>query len=579
MAGVRADHHNIEEWLELVQKGFVQLPDFQRDVVWSYQKVVGFLNAALQGRPVGCLLVLKTKPHEPPPFDPRPIEGSSIPQDAGCEYLILDGQQRITALWRALMNTDPERQYFIKYKPGEEGDGEVTAHRRTDKQSWFDDPKKCLERGSVPISLLRHPSDKNKEATDWIDKAYAEPNGDVKISAVRALEHWIVARSEALRTFEIPFLPMPEKTSENEAIETFIESNTSSQHLRKFDIVVGKMRREYQSKLREARQKAYEKVADLGSYLDESDVGDLLLKIACLRTGQTPVESQYEKLGVMADIKDNIDTIIAGLKWTITLLDADGIWDRPRLPSVVPLRVLPALHSVLPTASVQRVAAEKIARAYLWRAFLTERYGSTAATLLREDYDGLRKIFQDSKKKLSSVPIWNVDEYPLPTTPNDLLKLGWPTRGETGSRALLAITLRHGARDIGSNRKVSKNNIAKREYHHVFPKAYLEDYLEKEELRANRDSALNCILIEAKTNRKAADKPPMEYLKALLGQASGMRITKKDIERRLESHLVPAAHLRIPVVRPVSLQYQRYREKRAALILPHIRALADGEDP
>ena len=538
MAGVRADHHNIEEWLDLVQKGSVQLPDFQRDVVWNYQKVVGFLNAALQGRPVGCLLVLKTKPHERLPFDPRPIEGSSIPQDADCEYLILDGQQRITALWRALRDTDEERRYFITYKPGEEKDGEVTSYRRTDKQSWFNDPKECLERGVVPVRLLRHPSDKNEEVTDWIDEACAEPGGGVKdLSAVRDLEHWIVVRSEALRTFEIPFLPMPEKTSENEAIETFIESNTSSQHLRKFDIVVGKMRREHQSKLREARQKAYEKVADLGSYLDETDVGDLLLKIACLRTGQTPVESHYEKSDVMADVGDNIDTIIAGLEWTITLLDADGIWDRPRLPSVVPLRVLPALHSVLPTAPAQRDAAEKIARAYLWRAFLTERYGSTAATLLREDYDGLRKVFQDSKKKLSSVPIWNVDEYPLPRTPNDLLKLGWPTRGETGSRALLAITLRHGARDIRSNRKASKNSVKKREYHHVFPKAYLEDHLDEEELRANRDSALNCILIEAKTNRKAANKPPMEYLKALLGQAYGMQITTRDIEKRLESHL------------------------------------------
>ncbi len=546
MAGVRADHHNIEEWLDLVQEGSVQLPDFQRDVVWSYQKVVGFLNAALRGRPVGCLLLLKTDPHEQPPFDPRPIEGSSAPQDAGCEYLILDGQQRITALWRALRNTDKERQYFIKYKPGEDDDGEVTAHRKMNKQSWLNDPKKCLERGRVPIMLLRHPSDKNEEVTDWIDKAYTEPDGDAKISAVRALERWIVARSEALRTFAIPFLPMPKGTSENEAIETFIESNTSSQHLRKFDIVVGQMRLDHQSKLREARKKTYEKVPDLERYLDETDVGDLLLKIACLRKGQTPVESHYTRSDVMADLRDNIDAIIDGLTWTITLLDADGIWDGRRLPSVVPLRV-----------------------------FLTERYGSTAATLLREDYASLRKVFQNNNVRLSSVPIWDEGEYPLPTSADGLIKLGWPTRGGAGSRALLAIFLRNGARDIGSNGKVSKTNIKGRQYHHIFPKAYLE----RKAPRSNPDLALNCILIEARTNREASDKPPMEYLRTRLVQASGVRVTTRDIERRLESHLVPAMQLKNSGARLVSRQYKEYLKKRAALILPHIRALADGEDP
>ena len=574
MAGVRADHHNIEEWLELVQKGSVQLPDFQRDVVWSYQRVVDFLNAALRGRPVGCLLVLKIDPHEQPPFDPRPIEGSSIPQDAACEYLILDGQQRITALWRALMD-DEERQYFIQYKPGEDGDGKVTSRRKTNKQAWLNDPKKCLERGLVPATLLRHPLiDNRAEVRAWVDKAYAEPDGSTKdLSAVRDLEDWIAARSEALRTFAIPFLPMPKETSENEAIETFIESNTSSQRLRKFDIVVGRMRRIHQSKLREARQKAYEKVENLERYLDESEVGDLLLKIACLRTEQTPVESHYERSDVMDDLKDNIDSIIDGLTWTITLLDEDGIWDRQRLPSVVPLRVLPALHSVLPAESARRAAADKIARAYLWRAFLTERYGSTAATLLRGDYDGLRKIFQNSKGKLSSVPIWNTDEYPLPGV-KDLLKLGWPTHVGARSRALLAVALRCGARDIGSNRKVLKTNISQRQYHHLFAQAYLE----KKAPRSNPDLALNCILIEAKTNREASDKPPMEYLKSRLVEVSGVKITEKDIKRRLESHLVPATQLGTPAIRPVSRQYDEYLKARAAFILPHIHALADGKD-
>ena len=511
------------------------------------------------------------------PFKARPIEGSDAPQDASCDYLILDGQQRITALWRALRNTEKERRYFIKYRPSKDDDGEVTSRRKTNKQAWLNDPKKCLGQGLVPVTLLRHPlTGKRTEVRSWVDKACAELDGSTKdLSAIRDLEDWIKDRSEALRTFIIPFLAMPEDTSGDEAIETFIESNTSSQHLRKFDIVTGQMHLAHKSNLREARRKACERVTDLESYLDESDVGDLLLKIACLRKGQTPVESNYTRSDVMADIKENIDAIINGLTWTITLLEEDGIWDKPRLPSVVPFRVLPALHSVLPAESTRRAAANKIARAYLWRAFLTERYGSTAATLLREDYDSLREVFQNpDKSELSSVPIWNADEYPLPTT-SDLLKLGWPTHLRARARALLAITLRCGARDIGSNRKVSKTDITDRQYHHLFPQKYLKN----EAPDAERDLALNCVLIEAKTNRQAADKPPLEYLKTLLVQVGGLKITERDIKRRLESHLVPASQLGTPAIRPVLRQYEEYLKERAGLVFQHMQLLADGEEP
>lgn len=567
MSSTRADHHKIQEWLDLVQKGSVQLPEFQRDFVWNYKKVEMFVNAILQGRPVGCLLLLKTDNDGNLPLEPRPITEADDSADFNCEYLILDGQQRITALWRALMDQDSERRYFIKYEKEELKGGKVLS--RPKGQIWQDSPEKCLQRKLLPIRLLRFPPDARDKVTDWVDDALTSEEGTARMDAVRALERWIGNYSERIRTFEIPFLRMPTGTKEHDAIETFIETNTSSQRLRQFDIVAAEMLLKEKSRLRSARQRAWEEVDGIQEYLGKTSVGDLLLKVACLRTGRIPVEQNYGKKTVLNDVAENIDQIIHGLKWTIHLLHEDCIWDQRRLPSVVPLRVLPALHAHLPQRTREKAAAAKTARAYIWRAFLTDRYGSTAATLLREDYDGLSRVFREGTELEETVPIWQCH---LPEA-EDLLELGWPTRTAAQPRAVLAISIRCGARDIGSNRKIRPEDLSGRQYHHVFPRAYLE----REAPDAEPNRALNCALISGRTNREAADKPPLEYFSSLAVRIMGSEITLEDIKARLDSHLIPSNHLLHES--PVANGYKDFLEERAKLIASHGKLLANGEDP
>lgn len=550
-----------------METGLVQLPEFQRDFVWPYKKVEMFVNAILQGRPVGCLLLLKIERDGNLPLEPRPIAETDDSADVDCEYLILDGQQRITALWRALMDQDNDRRYFIKYEQEELLGGKVLS--RPKSQAWQDSPEKCLHRKLIPIWLLRFPTDAQEKVTDWVDEALASEEGTARLETVRALERWIRNYSELIRTFEIPFLRMPRGTEEHEAIETFIETNTSSQRLRQFDIVAAEMLLKEKSRLRGARQKAWEEIDGLQDYLGKTSVGDLLLKVACLRTGQIPVEKNYRQRAVLNDVAENIDQIIRGLKWTIHLLHEDCIWDRRRLPSVVPLRVLPALHAHLPHRTREKAAATKTARAYIWRAFLSDRYGSTAATLLREDYEGLSQVFRDGTTPVETVPIWDCN---LPEA-GDLLHVGWPTRTAALPRAVLAIAIREGARDIGSNRKIRRSDLSERQYHHVFPKAYLE----REAPDADPHLALNCALISGRTNREAADKPPLEYFSSLAVRMMGSEIELEDIKTRLESHLIPSEQLLNET--PVPNGYRDYLEERAKLIAHNGKLLADGNDP
>lgn len=569
MSGVIPQHFPVRRWLELVDDAVAQLPEFQRDVVWRNDRIVSLLNAILSDRPIGCLLLLEVHPSGEIPFDPRPIEGAKPSSDKPVEYLILDGQQRISALWKALTESNVNTIFLVSHSNLELPEGQVKAERI---RKWHRDPKLCWEKGFVPISLLRFEQGTEEHATnvlDWIDDALSDEDGRVDKDELRGLQSWIGKRSEQLRNFEIPHLPMPSTTTPSQAIDTFVQSNTSSLKLKKFDIVTAESLSQKHSNLRESRDRARQEVGGLEKYMDVPTIGDLLLKVACLRSNLSPVESNYRKKAVIDDIGNNLDEIIEGIKWVVELLHMDRIWDSRRLPSVVPFRVLPALHRFVPKESAKRGAVLKTARAYLWRAFLTDRYKSAAATLLKEDFDGLCRVVEHGKR-LGSVPIWGRE---LPSM-EEIRAASWPTRSAL-PKALLAVSLRRGARDLGSGEVLRESNVGDREYHHIFPKAYLE----REAPDAESNLAMNCTLIRGRANKEALDKPPQKYLRSLANRAvAGSTVKVTDLKRRLSSHLIAMRSLKLEG-RRVDVCYEEFVDNRARRVHRDIQVLAEGSDP
>ena len=76
-------------------------------------------NTILQDLPVGAVLVLEIGNEEP--FISRPIKGAPETGERITEHL-LDGQQRLTGLWRGLNNNYKDRTYFLNLIPdGETG--------------------------------------------------------------------------------------------------------------------------------------------------------------------------------------------------------------------------------------------------------------------------------------------------------------------------------------------------------------------------------------------------------------------------------------------------------------------------
>jgi Protein of unknown function DUF262 len=106
--------HNL---LAPADNGKLQLPDFQRGWVWDDDHIRSLLASVSVSFPIGAVMLLQTG-GENVRFKPRALAGTNKQlRDVTPEVLILDGQQRLTSLYRALMSEVPVETKDAKGKP------------------------------------------------------------------------------------------------------------------------------------------------------------------------------------------------------------------------------------------------------------------------------------------------------------------------------------------------------------------------------------------------------------------------------------------------------------------------------
>lgn len=99
--GFQTPLYELSDYLEWTNSGRIQLPDFQRGYKWEDERIRSLLVTVLRGHPLGVVMLLKTG-NDQVRFKPKPIEGTSVPAGADPEFLLLDGEQRLTSLTQAL---------------------------------------------------------------------------------------------------------------------------------------------------------------------------------------------------------------------------------------------------------------------------------------------------------------------------------------------------------------------------------------------------------------------------------------------------------------------------------------------
>ena len=554
----------ISDWLKKIHRGEIALPRFQRSYVWKETQVSKLLIALLTDRPVGALLSISfTNNQRARKFQPRPFfnVGDKNRTFEHCEELVLDGQQRLTSLWQALEARIDDQNYLVEINDWDADELAVATtdepvRRERDKARVVKDPVAAKGEKLIPVRVLG--IDGITQEADalytWCVGVYGkdEKGREQARKLANKIDRSFVQKLQNRRLW---FIQLSDDVSREEAIEIYIRTNQSSSLVKPFDIAVAEYDRQDEDSLRNEimewadQTSAAQQLFHQGSEKRVSEIGELILKIACLQKKKIPTDRNYWSTDVIKHLQeknDGIRTIQDGLEWAFAMLEEFHIFYREHLPSVVPLRVVPALYPALKRIKDpdHEGAARQIISSYLWRSFLGDRYTRGANTKLKEDYDGLAEILsyisdhglEGISTKISNVPIFSeVIKFPKReelSSIKDPLKP--PTTRNVLSRSLLIVSTLEGAYDFASGEKIVKSTIKKRQRHHIFPKKFLQKHKIDDQVV---NHALNFSLIAGSTNKKLSDKPPLEYLKDRY--LKNMHLSEKDLKKRINSHLIP----------------------------------------
>lgn len=398
----KAQDRTLGVWFQQIQTGSVKLPRFQRFEAWDRGRIGSFLTTIINNLPVGVTLALEVAGQQK--FVSRFVTTSDPEAPEPVTQHLLDGQQRLTAFWRAIHNNYQWETFFVylpQFNQAESKSGsevEVRCiprwfnNRQRRMPRWADIPEQCLRRGLLPFSLLR-PGDISTEIDDWLEDATKhldpsenDPDALKKYKAYRAqfeeIKGAITELRERVTHFNLPFLSLPATTSKDVALQVFINMNTNSKPLSLYDIIVAEVEGVAEQSLHEMEAELQDKCPTAVRY---EDLSDLILSTSALLQERLPNRRGMIEMDKKL-LLDNWPKLERGLEHMASFLEGEGVFDAARLPTNVVLPVIAAAYEVIPEHGDFMAKAERLLRQYLWSAFFTSRYENSAATRAFADY-------------------------------------------------------------------------------------------------------------------------------------------------------------------------------------------------
>ncbi|QIA27676.1 DUF262 domain-containing protein [Thermaerobacter sp. PB12/4term] len=208
--------HPIETLLAWVKSGEIAIPEIQRPFVWNATKVRDFLDSLYRGYPVGYLIAWRNP-------SVRLKDGTL---SAG-KRILIDGQQRVTALRAALLGEEvldenyARKRIQIAFNPKEER-FEVRNSAITRDPAWIDD----ISRLFAPDAYLG----------DFVDD-YVVKNPDIDRKQIGR----ILERFKKIVNNHIGLIELAEELDIETVTEIFIRVNSAGVELSQADFAMSKI--------------------------------------------------------------------------------------------------------------------------------------------------------------------------------------------------------------------------------------------------------------------------------------------------------------------------------------------------
>lgn len=549
------DSRPLGKMLTAVAQGHIQLPDFQREWKWDDEHIISILATVTMDYPMGVVMTLATG-GPGAKFKTRPLQGVTPGDGVGPEQLLLDGQQRMTALYQALKSgrpvdtvdqrDDPKKLWYYIHI-------ETAIDPKADRESAI----RSLPENKIIKPLGRRPgldlsttgleyeqgyfplwyvfdSDKTEE-WQW---GYTRDN-----EGRRAL--WKQFRKAVLENvagYSVPLIKLEKDTPRDAVCTVFEKVNTKGVQLTVFELLTATFAgdEDYTARhgefhlpdhwkaTRDELTAAYPVLAGL----QNTD----FLQAVCLA-------STYHRQGVPISCKrrDMLDLeledyltwaprIADALHWVGEFLTDQGIFRPEDLPYRTQLPPLAAIRTVIGRETGSLLAQEKLARWY-WCGVLGEQYGGTADSRFPRDVEQVTAWLQDGREPESIAEARFAQQRLFTMT----------SRNSAAYKGIFALLLRQGCIDwYYTDKPITGDQIADGtvDIHRIFPAAWCD----KHGISAQRrDSVVNKTLLSGRAAKTLGKNAPNAGL-AMLERETGIR--SNWLDDALASHRLNPEYLR-----------------------------------
>lgn len=542
---------SIKNLLELLSKKHIVLPEFQRDFVWEEAKTHELFDSLIRDIFIGSLIYgIPSFGLTVREFDTRPRRGTGSRKPLELTYfslsqinkkvkteefrLLLDGQQRITALYRALTGAD---SVWIIIKNSEELDDQqkaLTPAVLSLEQGLYEvaeseDPDRLSINLSEVYSILEGKITREKDKANMLAKTkYCKKVAGKDLESSKLFELYLIYSNKILDMLKAEKLLsyFLLDTSEEKFAMFFERSNTRGIILSFIDILAAKLYAGFNLRQQiekfEGNNPEYElnkEVIVRGLSFIISSGKDIGRTYILMNLTHTHFTKHWEKLCIL------YTKCFEYLHKNHYLLTQNWMpYENMIIPLIIFLREIP--HNDF--SEINEIQSE-IIRYWYWSSIFSLRYSAAAGSVIIEDSNFLKSVAKGDYSNFRSYPIHNQSRV---QEVSDLYLISKQYSAIYKGVLNLVNYKVGGLVDWKNNNKLIFRD--KVEDHHIFPRDYLNKFVstnpEVDEHTIN--CVLNRTLIPKMTNIKFGNKKPSDYLKEI-------RKSNSKIRDSLKNHMIP----------------------------------------
>ncbi|MGE9881652.1 GmrSD restriction endonuclease domain-containing protein [Blautia obeum] len=539
----------LSELMRDVTSGKAQLPEFQRSWTWDDGRIRGILASLSQGYPMGAIMRLECG-NENVKFKYRPIEGVKNVTVAP-NYLILDGQQRLTSMYRTTCSTDAvftktdkgkeiKRFYYLDIKKcldDNEDRYDAIVPVPEDRKVKTDFDRKVLldlstkeleyENEMFPINIIFDGSARE----DWADgyKEYHEYGKEF-------MERYKKFRTEVIETitgYKLPVITLGRETPREAVCKVFENVNTGGVALTVFELVTATFAT-YEFDLR----KDWEECRDIIWGKNEPLNTDVMKGVdeTAFLTTITLYTSFFAETATTCKKKDvlglefesyqaNKAAVLEGYKMARKFLFSQYVFRMRDLPYTTQLIPLAAICAVIGKSNFNLPQTQKILARWFWCGIMGEMYGGANETRFANDIEDVVAAIQGKESQNRTI---NSSYF----SATRLMSL--QTRNSAAYKGIMALVYRESCRDFmkGTTMDIVKSMDESPDIHHIFPEAYC---IKQGYPKSKWNSIINKTPLLPESNRQIGGEAPSKYSQKIMKAA---QIDETQLRLRVESHLV-----------------------------------------